>query len=88
MTARTMPAPGARVTVRPGEWKPGPDGEGHTYHDIVVVSVHESHDPAYWWVYGHGPECSWETADCVKPFCFEVLVKADVLAATAAGERP
>ncbi|MCG5470916.1 hypothetical protein LADH09A_004888 [Micromonospora sp. LAH09] len=88
MTARTMPGPGTRLSVRPGEWKPGPDGDGHTYHDIVVVSVHESHEPAYWWVYGHGPECSWESADCTQPWCFEVLVDLDVLAATAAGERP
>ncbi|MCX5066875.1 hypothetical protein OOJ91_13570 [Micromonospora lupini] len=88
MTARTMPGPGARVSVRPTEWQSSPGIEGQTYHDIVIVSVHESDDPRFAWVYGHGPECSWESSDCARPFCFEVLVSVDVLAAVAAGERP
>lgn len=45
-----MPGPGTRVSVRPGEWKPGPDGDGHTYHDIVIVSVHQG-------VGGRCPRC-------------------------------
>ncbi|MET7949195.1 hypothetical protein [Micromonospora sp. NPDC005324] len=88
MTARTMPIPGTRLSVRPGEWQTAPGQPGHTYHDIRIVSVHESPDPAHAWVRGHGLECAWESADCDKPFCFEVLVDVDVLAATAAGERP
>jgi hypothetical protein len=88
MTGRTMPEPGTRVSVAPREWQPSPGIEGQTAHDIVIVSVHESHDPRFAWVYGHGPECSWSTADCVAPFCWELLVDVDVLAATAAGERP
>ncbi|RQW97366.1 hypothetical protein DLJ59_29290 [Micromonospora inaquosa] len=87
MTARAMPAQGTRVSIRPGEWQIRPGQPGHTYHDIRVVSVHDSHDPAYAWVYGHGLECAWESADCTAPFCWELLVKVEVLVATAAGER-
>ncbi|MET8254780.1 hypothetical protein [Micromonospora sp. NPDC005197] len=88
MTARQMPGPGTRMSVRPTEWQPSPGIEGQTHHDIVIVSVHESHDPRFAWVYGHGPDCAWESADCSQPFCFEVLVSVDVLAAAAAGARP
>ncbi|MEV5768324.1 hypothetical protein AB0L34_27635 [Micromonospora sp. NPDC052213] len=88
MTARTMPAAGDRVSVRAGEWQPSPGIVGQTYHDLRVVSVHESHDPAYAWVYAHGVDCAWESADCTAPWCFELLVAVDVLAATAAGDRP
>lgn len=87
MTARRYPAAGTRVSVRPTQWQPSPGIEGQTFHDIVIVSVHDSHDPRFAWVYGHGPECSWPTADCAAPFCWELLVSVDVLAATA-GERP
>jgi hypothetical protein len=83
-----MPGPGARVSVRPGEWQLSPGIEGHTCHDIRIVSIHESQDPRYAWVYGHGLECAWESADCTAPFCWELLVKVDVLVATAAGEWP
>ncbi|MEU4777446.1 hypothetical protein [Micromonospora sp. NPDC023633] len=82
-----MPTAGDRVKVRPGEWQASPGVPGHTQHDIRIVSVHESHDQAYAWVYGHGLECSWPTADCTAPWCFELLVSVDVLAA-AAGARP
>ncbi|MFI6783282.1 hypothetical protein [Micromonospora sp. NPDC050276] len=51
------------------------------------MSVHDSHDPAWAWVCGHGLECAWESSDCTKPWCWELLVKVDVLAATAAGDR-
>ncbi|MGV9213884.1 hypothetical protein ACTFTM_18680 [Micromonospora sp. RB23] len=88
MSDRAVPEPGARVSVRPGEWQPSPGIEGQTCHDIVIVKVHQSHDPRFAWVYGHGPECSWSTADCTAPFCWEVLVSVDVLAATASGQRP
>ncbi|MET8043698.1 hypothetical protein ABZU25_22890 [Micromonospora sp. NPDC005215] len=87
MTARTMPTPGTRVSVRAGEWQTAPGVDAHTSHVIDIVSVHDSHDPAYSWVYGHGPECSWESADCTAPFCWELLVKVDVLTA-AASEQP
>ena len=84
-----MPAQGAHVSVRPGEWQPSPGVEGRTCHDIRIVSVHGvSHDHRYAWVYGHGLECTWESADCTAPFCWELLIDVNVLAATAAGERP
>lgn len=83
-----MPTPGTRVSVRAGEWQTAPGVNAHTRHDIVIVRVHKSADPEYAWVYGHGPECSWESADCDVPFCWEMLVKVDVLAAAAAGGRP
>ncbi|MEV1016092.1 hypothetical protein AB0I89_10075 [Micromonospora sp. NPDC049801] len=88
MSGRQMPEPGARVSVRPGEWQSSPGIEGQTHHTIVIVKVHESHDPRFAWVYGHGPDCSWSTADCAVPWCFEVLVSVDVLAAAVAGQRP
>ncbi|MBQ0906962.1 hypothetical protein [Micromonospora sp. U21] len=87
MTARMMPGPGARVSVRAGEWQSSPGNPGHTDHVVVIVSVHESHDPAYAWVYGHGPDCAWESADCTAPFCFEMLIDVDVLATAVAGQR-
>ncbi|GAA2195021.1 hypothetical protein [Micromonospora lupini] len=88
MNARMYPPAGVRVSVRPTEWQPSPGIEGQTYHDIVIVSVHDSHDPRFAWVYGHGPDCSWESSDCTAAFCFEVLVSVDVLAAAAASDRP
>ncbi|MFI7592805.1 hypothetical protein [Micromonospora sp. NPDC049359] len=88
MSGRQMPEPGARVSVRPSQWQPSPGIEGQTHHTIVIVKVHESHDPRFAWVYGHGPDCGWSTADCAVPWCFEVLVSVDVLAAAVAGQRP
>jgi hypothetical protein len=83
-----MPAAGDRVSVAPGEWQASPGITGQTYHDIRVVHLYASHDPAWMWVYGHGLECSWPSADCTAPWCWELLVSVDVLAATAAGDRP
>ncbi|MGC4770119.1 hypothetical protein ACLQ25_14265 [Micromonospora sp. DT44] len=88
MTDQAMPEPGTRVSVAPREWQPSPGIEGQTYHDIVIVNIQDSDDPRFAWVHGHGVECSWATADCTAPWCYEVLVGVDVLAATAAGERP
>ncbi|MEH1166043.1 hypothetical protein V6V47_11730 [Micromonospora sp. CPCC 205539] len=88
MTGRSMPLPGTPLFLRPGEWQLNPGTPAHTSHEIRIVSVRDSHDPAYAWVYGHGPECSWESADCTAPYCWDVLVSVDVLAATTTGERP
>ncbi|MFG3709232.1 hypothetical protein ACGF7U_31500 [Micromonospora sp. NPDC047670] len=87
MTARTMPAAGDRVSVRPGEWQSSPGIVGQTYHDIRIVHIHQSHDAVWAWVYGHGMECAWPSADCDRPWCWELLVAVEVLAATAAGDR-
>ncbi|MEU5950535.1 hypothetical protein ABZ793_34040 [Micromonospora sp. NPDC047465] len=76
------------MSVRPGEWQASPGITGHTHHDIRVVHVHASHDPEWAWVYGHGLECSWPSADCTAPWCWELLIAVDVLTATAAGDRP
>lgn len=75
-----MPAAGDRVSMRPGEWQSSPGVPGHSYRDIRIVSVHDSHDPEYAWVYGHGLECAWESADCTAPWCCELLVSVHVLA--------
>ncbi|WP_146605706.1 hypothetical protein [Micromonospora craterilacus] len=52
------------------------------------MSAHQSHDPKYAWVYGHGIDCSWESSDCTQPWCFEILVRVDVLTAAAAQPAP
>ncbi|MBM0275789.1 hypothetical protein [Micromonospora tarensis] len=85
MTDQTMPAAGTRVSVRPGDWLISPGQPGHTYHDIRVVSVHDSDDPAFVWLRGHGLECAWESSDCTAPWCWELLVDVDVLAEAADG---
>ncbi|MFC5925802.1 hypothetical protein [Micromonospora vulcania] len=87
MTAPAMPEPGSRLSLRAGEWQMVPGTPAYTYHDIRVVSVHPSEDTAWSWVRGHGPECSWPSADCTAPWCWEVLVSVDALAAAAAGEQ-
>ncbi|SCL31821.1 hypothetical protein GA0070616_4338 [Micromonospora nigra] len=80
--------PGTRVSVRPHEWQPTPGIEGQTCHDLKVVSVHDNPDDSrFAWVRAHGIDCSWPTADCTAPWCWEVLVSVDVLAAVAAGTR-
>lgn len=83
-----MPDLGTRVSVRPGEWQPLHDVHGDSYRDFVVVSVHASLNPSWAWVYGHDVDCTYESADCAQPWCVEVLIAIDVLAAIAAGERP
>jgi hypothetical protein len=80
-----MPTPGTRLSIRAGEWLIGPGQPGHTYHDLRIVSVHDSDDPAFAWVRGHGMECAWESSDCTAPWCWELLVDVDVLAVVATG---
>ncbi|CCH18442.1 hypothetical protein [Micromonospora lupini] len=88
VTAWKMSGHPAHVSLRPGEWQSSPGVEGRTDQNIRIVSVHQSHDQRYAWVYGHTLECEWESADCNAPFCRELLVDVDVLAANAAGGWP
>ncbi|MBM0275073.1 hypothetical protein [Micromonospora tarensis] len=74
--------------MRPGDWLVEPGRPGHIHYDIRVVSIHDSSDPAYHWVRGHGLECTWESAECTAPWCWEVLVDVDVLAEAADGATP
>jgi hypothetical protein len=76
---------GTIVRLAADEWYPRPGVVGHTSAEVRVVRI----DPAgaadtVAWIRGHGVECAWESVDCPQPWCYEVLVRVEVLRRAAA----